>query len=75
MKLTPVYHRDDHAYRVVYRPHNQWVAQHLTEGKSTREFDPWQDLGPTRPTRDEAIAIMHQRKPLLPTKAIQYLNQ
>lgn len=69
MKLTPIYHRDDKDYRVIYRPHSRWFAQRKGPTKATRENDPWEDLAPPQSTRDKAIEIMHQRKPLLPTKA------
>ena len=72
MNLKPVYHRDDKTYRVVYRPHSRWIAQRFRPVTDLtidrRRHDPWEDLHAGKPTRDEAIAIMHERKPLLPTK-------
>lgn len=65
MNLKPLYHKEDRDYRVIYLPHSRWVAQHRGLAKGTREFDPWQDLHPAKPSRDEAELIMYQRKPLL----------
>ena len=68
MNLKPVYHRDDKLYRVIYRPHNQWVAQHLVPITDLtidrRVTDPWRDIGKVKPTRDEALSVMHLHKPL-----------
>ena len=67
MNLKPIYHKDDKTYRVVYRLHSQWVAQHFAPITDLtidrRRVDCWQDLHATKPTRDEAIQLMHQRKP------------
>ena len=64
MKRTPIYHKQNSDYRVVYRPKQSWVAQFNTRTEATREHDPWQDLGPPQATQDDAIKIMHNRCPL-----------
>lgn len=64
MNRRPIYHKQDQDYRVVYRPHSRWVAQRWTEAKPTREHDSWEDLHGPVESRERAIDIMHQRKPL-----------
>lgn len=61
MKKSPIYHKKNQAYRVVYRMPNHWVAQRNTGEPSTREFDPWQDLHKPVETMVEAHRIMIER--------------
>ena len=69
MKQTPIYHKEDPTYRVVYRPHSRWFVQFKTGDKATREFDPWKDVGKAKDNRDEAIHRMYERVPLKPRQA------
>ena len=64
MSRTPIYHKKDRNYRVVFRSPKHWAAQRNAGGKGTREYDPWIDLHRPNEDKDRAIRIMHERCPL-----------
>lgn len=65
MRRTPIYHKQDDNYRVVFRHPKHWVAQRHTGAQSSRTLDPWQDLHRPVEDHERAIAIMHERKPII----------
>ena len=60
----PVIHKKDPDYRVVFRRPRFWVAQRNSHAPSSREFDPWQDIGPRFETQAEALSNMNDRCPV-----------
>ncbi len=64
MNRQPEYHKQNREYRVIYRPHSQWVAQKLTANKPTRENDPWEDIGYPKQDKERALQVMYMHCPL-----------
>jgi len=57
------YHKQDPSYRVVQFG-KAWFVQRKSDEKPAKDNDPWQSIGKTKDTYDEAVQAMYVFKPL-----------